>query len=544
MHSLRTRITLLAVCLIVIAVSAVTMLSVLFIRRSERIESDQMLLLMCETGERNIDYYFDSVQKTVARVAYYADNDLKGLDDEQLREHIQHVEEYFENTAYRTNGVLTFYYRIDPEISENVKGFWYTNLTGTGFETHTVTDISAYDTGNTSELVWFTVPKSTGKAVWLPPYITENLNMRVISYNIPVYWKDTFVGVIGIELDYSSLAAQVDSIRLYSNGYAFLSDADGNLFYHPKIDVAKLDEYSDPEFSGGLFSEQSTFFSYTYKGVRKAAAWLSLSNGMRLVVSVPEEETYGDWQRLIREILVISAVVLITLSSFTLYYTGRITKPLEELTEATEQFGRGNYDFRLDYDKDDEVGRLTSSFKLLAGHLNEHINDLNKRVFVDALTSVRNKGAFTEAIEKLQGQVVQDSAGEFAIGMFDCDNLKTINDRYGHDKGDVYLKNTCHLICQVFEHSPVFRIGGDEFAVILQNEDYQNRNALIMQLNRAEEVVNSARNNQWEQIHISKGIADYDPETDKTVADTIRRADKFMYADKRRRKTEAASADA
>ena len=539
MHSLRTRITLLTVCTIVIAVTVVTMLSVVFIRRSERIESDQMLLLMCETGERNIDYYFDSVQQSVGKVAAYAVNDLQGTDGNQLETHIKHVEEFFENIAYKTNGVLTYYYRIDPEISDTVKGFWYTNLTGTGFEPHEVTDITEYDTTDTSRLVWFTVPKQTGNPIWLPPYITENLDVRVISYNIPIFWRDTFIGVIGIEIDYSSLAKQIDSIRLYSNGYAFLSDADGNLFYHPRLDVATMAPEDRPDFQTNLFTDQSTFFNYTYNGVEKEAAWLSLRNGMRLVVSVPVDETDGDWQKLIREILVASAVVLITLSAFTMYYTGRITKPLEDLTKAAEQADQGNYDFTLEYAGDDEVGRLTNSFKRLADHVNQNINDLNKRVYVDALTSVKNKGAFSDALDDLQTGLNNHNDTAFAIGMFDCDNLKIINDQYGHEMGDIYLKNACRLICQVFQHSPVFRVGGDEFAVILKSEDYHRREELVRQLNQEMDAVNAARTNGWEQIHLSIGIAAYDAKTDKNASETLRRADKIMYANKRAKKEAA-----
>ncbi|MBR3313627.1 MAG: GGDEF domain-containing protein [Atopobiaceae bacterium] len=49
----------------------------------------------------------------------------------------------------------------------------------------------------------------------------------------------------------------------------------------------------------------------------------------------------------------------------------------------------------------------------------------------------------------------------FAVGMFDCDNLKVVNDKFGHEKDDVCPMTACHLICRVFQNSPVFRIGGE-----------------------------------------------------------------------------------
>ena len=164
----------------------------------------------------------------------------------------------------------------------------------------------------------------------------------------------------------------------------------------------------------------------------------------------------------------------------------------------------------------------------------EHlVSDLNKRVFVDPLTSVRNKGAFTNAVDEIQDMLNQGLSPEFAIGIFDCDNLKTINDRYGHDRGDIYIKGASRLICRTFQHSPVFRIGGDEFAVILKNEDFENREELITLFEKTREELCEAADNKWEEPRVAIGIAVYDPEIDASVDDTVHRADKIMYENKR-----------
>ena len=536
MHSLRTKITLLTVLVTILAVALVTVTSVVFIRNTENRKSDQLLLLLCETGERNLDYYFSSVENSVRKVAMFAEKDLNGLEDEKLAAHMDRVGAYFDEIANKTNGVLTYYYRIDPTVSDSVKGFWYTNLDGREFVSHPVTEISRYDTKDTSRLVWFTVPKHTGNPIWLPPYITDNLDVRVISYNIPIYYRGQFIGVIGIEIDYSVMAEQVESIRLYNNGYAFLTDANGKLIFHPRIDIANLSEKELPVLPDGLLSE-STFTTYTYDGVMKDAVWLRLSNGMRLFVSVPDTETEGDWQLLIRDVIFVAAAVILLSVLLTHLITNRITRPLRALTEAAQQADQGNYDFTLNYHSDDEVGTLTKTFQRMAEHVQAHINDLNRRAYVDALTSVRNKGAFSDYLDKMQAQLnSREISADFAIGVFDCDNLKRINDQFGHDKGDIYLQTASRLICSVFHHSPVFRIGGDEFAVILMNEDFRNRETLISQFSQRSEEVNRSAGNDWEQVHVAIGVAPYDPEKDHSTADTMRRADKMMYRNKRQHK--------
>jgi diguanylate cyclase (GGDEF)-like protein len=124
----------------------------------------------------------------------------------------------------------------------------------------------------------------------------------------------------------------------------------------------------------------------------------------------------------------------------------------------------------------------------------------------------------------------------FAIGVFDCDNLKYINDFYGHDKGDIYIKKASQLICRTFKHSPVFRIGGDEFAVIMENEDFRDRDKLFNLFREYREEICAAAEHEWEQANISMGVAVYDPEFDPAVIDVARRADKVMYENKRLRK--------
>ena len=536
MRSLRTRITVTALCVILTALVIVTILSAIFIRKTESLKSDQLLEMLCETGERSLDYYFDSVQNSVLKVASFVENDLEGLDDEKFEKHMEKAREFFGMMASKTKGVLTYYYRIDPSVSSTVKGFWYIDLTGEGFEEHEVTDITLYDVEDTSKLVWFTVPKHEGRPIWLAPYITDNLDVRVISYDAPVYWNGQFIGVVGIEVDYSTMADAVDSIRFFDSGYAYLSDAEGNIFYHPHLEQTQLSPVSIPEISTAPTGE-GDFVRYTYGGVEKVATWLPLSNGMRLNVTVPVSETQGEWKGLVLNIALVAIGVLVISSLTTLFHMKNITRPLEQLTEAAQQVDKGNFDIDLPYDKDDEVGRLTKSFKKLVGHVKAHINDLNEQVFVDSLTGVKNKGAFSKAVDEIQEQIKSNPGKpEFAIGAFDCDDLKKINDRYGHERGDEYLKAACHLIGPVFKHSPVFRVGGDEFNVILKDEDYRNMASLLKEFDNAADKINAQPNEPWEHVCISKGFAVYDPSDDSTVIDVIRRADKLMYEDKRDRK--------
>ena len=538
MHSIRTKFTSLTVIAIIGALSIATLIGVISISRLGRSDAEQMLHLMCSTGAMNLESYFDSVEHSTETVASLVQDSLEEAPPEELESQVERARNLFGKVAYNTNGVLTYYFRIDPEVSDDVKGFWYVNEDGEGFREHEVTDISQYDTDDTSSLVWFTVPKATGEGIWLPPYYTENLDVRVISYNVPVYRYDQFIGVIGIEIDYGTLAKEVENIKLFDHGYAFILDENSNVIYHPLLD-SKLHygekiALNEPDKVLG-----ENHIQYNYEGVEKEAVWLPLSNGMRLYVTVPVKEINRGWTSLVRNILIASLVILLIVVFLMMRFTGRLTKPLTELTKAAKQVDEGNYDYALDYEAEDEVGALTSTFRFMRDRLKASFNDLNSKAYKDALTGVRNKAAydsFAEGIDLSVRTKESGSAPEYAVILMDCDGLKTINDLYGHDKGDIFLCTACRLICQVYAHSPVFRIGGDEFVVLLQGEDYRRREELLSEFEQRCCEINEKAADPWDKVCISKGMAVFRPGTDADVNSVLHHADDLMYEEKKEHK--------
>ena len=536
MKSIRSKITILTASAVVIAIIVAALLGTLAIRSMGNSNAERTLRLLCETGQKNLDAYFDSIEQSVETVSSFADGDLKGLEESALQAHVDRTRDIFARAANRTNGVLTYYYRIDPAVSDTVKGFWYTNLDGEGFTEHQVTDITLYDTEDTSALVWFTVPKATGRAIWLPPYVTDNLDVLVLSYNVPVYWQGTFVGVIGIEIDYSTMAGLVDNIRPYTSGYAFINDSEGIIIYHPQMTQEELESENKKETPYGMLDE-SAIIHYTFNGVAKQASWLPLSNGMRLNVTVPVSEINEDWLRWIQEIVIALAVLLVFVVLAASLLSGHLTRPLRELTRAAGEVNAGNYDVTLENRTNDEVGILTGAFNKLITHLKGYIRNLNDLAYGDALTAVRNLGAFNLFLQDLKKDAEEGTElPSFAVCFFDCNDLKQINDQYGHDKGDLYLKSACATICQVFSHSPVFRIGGDEFAAILRNREYKRRDELIAQFDQCCFDLCAIGKEPWEKIHVARGMAVYDPKKDKSVEDVVHRADSLMYENKREQK--------
>ena len=506
------------VCALVIAMVIATILGVTAIRDIGNHDAEQTLLLLCETGQKDLNYYFQNVEHSVKTVAAYVQADLDGTGDDKLQAHMDRVSDVFQKLAYNTNGVLTYYYRIDPEVSQNVKGFWYVNTEDKGFREHEVTDITDYDTNDTSSLVWFTVPKATGEGVWLPPYITENLNARVISYNVPVYHDGQFIGVIGIEIDYSTMAEVVNHITLYDHGYAFLNDKEGNIIYHPQMDVTTMD--TQQKVPSGVLSNDK-FIRYTYEGVEKEAVWLTLSNGMRLNVTVPVQEINAAWNKWIKEISIVFAALLIIFIILIMTFTGRIISPLQKLTKAAEQISEGYYDTELNYDSNDEVGVLTASFKKLIMNLNVYIKNLNDMAYIDALTGIGNRLALRRDYDSYEGH-------EVTVLMLDLNDFKLINDTRGHNEGDRVLREIGKLLADTFGKEHCYRYGGDEFLVIMPDISGSAFNEKLEILKQNKPAVDDTAKAGFSFGFVRAKLTDSD-----MLRNLISKADVKMYESKR-----------
>ena len=145
----------------------------------------------------------------------------------------------------------------------------------------------------------------------------------------------------------------------------------------------------------------------------------------------------------------------------------------------------------------------------------------------DALTKVKNKHAYTQAVKELEEKALSCDA-KYAIVVMDINGLKHINDTQGHHAGDEYIKASCHIICTVFKRSPVFRIGGDEFAVLLTGHDFDEREHLLERFN---DIVTS--NAKKGLANLAFGMATYDKDLDSSIEAVFERADKAMYENKK-----------
>ena len=150
----------------------------------------------------------------------------------------------------------------------------------------------------------------------------------------------------------------------------------------------------------------------------------------------------------------------------------------------------------------------------------------------DALTGLKNKTAYAERTAKFDADIAEGRAA-FAIIMVDVNFLKRVNDTYGHEYGNIYLINAGKLACSVFGEDKVYRIGGDEFVVVLDGDEVSACEGYVKSLRQMIKKLQADKKLEpWEKVSAAVGVAYYDKRRDKSAEDVFKRADADMYKNK------------
>ncbi|MCK8602175.1 GGDEF domain-containing response regulator [Desulfoferrobacter suflitae] len=154
---------------------------------------------------------------------------------------------------------------------------------------------------------------------------------------------------------------------------------------------------------------------------------------------------------------------------------------------------------------------------------------------IDELTGLHNRRSFM-ALATQHLHLARRMAAEFLILFADVDNMKEINDNFGHLAGDEALRRIADILRNTFRKSDIIaRVGGDEFIILASGASYLHVADILKRLLIKFEEEN-ARGELPCRLSVSLGIARYDPNQNQTLEDLIEQADRSLYQNKRSRK--------
>lgn len=321
---------------------------------------------------------------------------MSNFDYDSFRQSKDYADTYTETVqqavldfANHTNGAVTAYLRYNPNYSNPTSGvFAQRQSVDSELQCLTPTDFSMYDESDVEHVGWYYLPVQAKEAIWMSPYMNENINIYMISYVVPLFAEDgTSIGIVGMDIDFSQITDLVDETKVYQSGYAFLTDASAAVMYHKNADEGtKLSDLDSSLSKSADFigddGNQGKTMDYSYKNVNKKFAFYNLDNGMKLVLSAPVSEIYAEAYGLAK-LIIIAMVVAFVLSAVIGVIIGTgMTRPIRQLTAVIEQTAK--LDFRPTKEggklrkQKDEIGNMATKIHIMRKKLREMMGDLQQ----------------------------------------------------------------------------------------------------------------------------------------------------------------------
>ena len=479
-------------------------------------QSEHLVNVICSNEGEHINNSLKNMEKSVIIMERYLmdffNSEADVLDKEVQKKAIESADAMFIDVAKHTStsGAVSFYVRFNPEISDSKSGLFYSKLDGGDeFISLEPTDLSLYDKDDTEHVGWFWEPYEKKAPVWMKPYYNQNNNISMISYVIPMYIGERFIGIVGMDFDYMALFNQVNEITIYERGFACL-----------ELDGAVLSD------SGSASDVNADTRSREYMRISE-----DLVNGMTLALFVSYDDIrqtrYDIGLQILCTVVILSAIFTV----IAVFVVKKISDPLKNLTDAAAKLSNGDYNVELKESNANEIKLLNTAFENMVVYLKEREENLRLSANRDSMTGLRNTTSYAAWVSRFDKELESDPF-DFGVVVFDLNNLKKTNDTYGHDVGNKLIITVAKIISDVFKRSPVFRIGGDEFLVVLQNKDLENYAELseLFDSNCRDKFVDE---NKCVPIEVAIGFARYEPDGDSSFVDVFKRADVAMYENKR-----------
>ena len=363
------------------------LIGVLVISNSARTAGKDAMTKMQLTGQKKAEEINSTIQKIEQSVDTLSEVAMSNFDYDSFRQSKDYADTYTETVqqavldfANHTNGAVTVYLRYNPNYSNPTSGiFAQRQSLDSDLQCLTPTDFSMYDESDVEHVGWYYLPVQAKEAIWMSPYMNENVNIYMISYVVPLFAEDgTSIGVVGMDIDFSQITDLVDETTVYQSGYAFLTDASGSIMHHKNVDEGTVITDLDSSLKKGADflaedGNQGKTLEYTYKNVDKKLAFYNLDNGMKLVLTAPVSEIYSEAYGLAKMIILAMIVAFILSAVIGIVMGTGLTKPIRQLTSVIEQTAA--LDFRPT-----EAGAKLRKQKDEIGDMATKIHDMRKKL--------------------------------------------------------------------------------------------------------------------------------------------------------------------
>ena len=428
-------------------------------------------------------------------------------DSEYRRNYLNEMKKNFNAIGLGIDGNISYYLRFIPEIEGTSGGFsmqreearWEGQLSN--FKERAPIDLAPYDPDDVQNVGWFYIPMKSRTATWIEPYVDAVTEFYVISYVAPLFLEGKFIGVVGMDIDFNFIIQELRRMSIYDYGYVYIMNRNNLVLYHQDL----------PQ--GAVFQPNPDFQEIE----------IFLTNGMWLGIATPLTRVHEERNKIMMHLIAAIVLVAMLISLVSIFFASKAIKPLAGMTEAARRIASGDLNVKISYESGNELGILVRSIKEMAAKLEIY-------VYRDKLTGLLNAAAYISKKAELDEQSKLNSGLNYGVVIFDANFLKKVNDNYGHEAGNELLRRAAKVISKVFANSSAYRVGGDEFAAILENQDYDRREELLKLFDEAVAAETFTAAGDTLNLSVARGLGIFEP--GMKFAEVSKKADSEMYAHK------------
>ncbi|MDV6376952.1 methyl-accepting chemotaxis protein [Sporosarcina sp. GW1-11] len=369
-HSIKTKIILLVLLLVSGGILTMTLVSSWLVQ--ERTEENIIELsntLLSEIGvtiQSNLDQY------------------SKGL--ELLSESQNFVEATATTGQVEVISLLTSTLSTYPDVSSTYLSF---NTKETIIRPHI--DLSGFDP-TTRE--WYQMAVAEPEEVqWSKPYIDEVTGNFVITASKAIKNGNTLVGVVGLDIQLSTLSSSISAIDIPYNGYPFILDGEGNAIAHPSLigeNVMNLDHVAQ------MYKKDNGYYNFNQDGIEKVDMFTTIPDfGWKLGVIYEEKNMQALANGLRNVMLFVAVITLVILAIVLFIFISRVLKPVFRLQETVQEVANGDLTIRANIQSTDEIGELGKGFDQMLEQMNGLITTVTYSAS-NVLASSQNLSAVSE----------------------------------------------------------------------------------------------------------------------------------------------------
>lgn len=318
------------------------------------------------------------------------------------------------------------YIFFNPELINEAHDIWFIDADGDGIlDRIKEAPIEFYD-NDYDYKAWYYQPILQNKAIWSKPYLsTLGLPLTFVSYTKPLYKDGILIGVIGTDFIFDDMKSEIESFKIFENGYGILLDESGNFIIHPEFtDKQNLNEINNGKYKD-LFDkishDDSSILEYTWiDGEKKILSHTRLINNWTIIVTASKSDIYKDLNIFLIKVSIIVILYFILSTILVTYFSTKITTPIEEISIKINDIGNGAYDEYLSdvyLNKNDEIGILSRAIDQMQRNLqysfdkiSQQNKDLDFKVSqrTSELTAINQElQATLENLENTQSQLVE-----------------------------------------------------------------------------------------------------------------------------------------